>query len=106
LRQPTTWLRPATSARSELRVVVLDASAGVEIALWTAEGSSPVQLELRVAPGAVTIRLQTADGQDTVTPTRGLAVLLPVARELPAGGADRHRQHRPLGVNRQLTPWW
>ena len=43
--------------------------------LGAAEGS-PVQLELvRVAPGVASVRLQTADGQDTVTPTRGLAAL-------------------------------
>lgn len=43
--------------------------------LGAAEGS-PVQLELvRVAPGVATVRLQTADGQDTAAPTRGLAAL-------------------------------
>jgi len=35
----TTWREHASSARSELPVVVLDASAGVEIVLWTDEGS-------------------------------------------------------------------
>ncbi len=43
--------------------------------LGAAEGS-PVQLELvRVAPGVASVRLQTADGQDTAAPTRGLAAL-------------------------------
>jgi predicted nucleic acid-binding protein len=35
---PITWLSPANSTRPELPVVVLDASAAVEIVLWTDDG--------------------------------------------------------------------
>ncbi|MHB8448891.1 MAG: type II toxin-antitoxin system VapC family toxin [Mycobacteriales bacterium] len=76
----TTWPQLANSARSELSVVVLDASAAVEIVLWTDEGSElathVLDAEEVVVPdhfhveGVAALRRMELRGELTPTDTR------------------------------------